>query len=90
MHIYTLRLKERPFIPVEPQPCQGVENRLCRFLRRPNLIGIFNPEKKFPPGVPGIKPGKESCSRPDGAKRVLTFSFSVILLALPIALMTFL
>ena len=29
MYIYMLCLEKRSFIPVESQPCQGIENRLC-------------------------------------------------------------
>jgi hypothetical protein len=36
------------FIPVQAQPPQGIKNRLLRGSRRTMLIGVFNPQQKFP------------------------------------------
>ena len=46
IQIHPLRLAERAFVPIEPDPFHPIDDGVNRFVRRAALIGIFDTENK--------------------------------------------
>ena len=46
----------RPFVPVDAQPLQPVEDRLQRLFDVPLLIGVVDPQDELPSVLPGEEP----------------------------------
>src|SRR6266705_724401 len=59
-----LHLKERAFVPVEPEPAHRVEDRLHRSFGRALEIGILDAQDEFAAVLSGVRPGEERGPRP--------------------------
>ena len=51
-----------PFIPIQPEPAQAVENDIDGLLSVSRDVGIFNSENKSAAGVPGVEPIEQGCA----------------------------
>ncbi len=56
-----LALLIRPFIPIEPQPAEGIEDAAHRFQRGTLLVGVFYAQHKSPAVTAGEEVVEERC-----------------------------
>ncbi len=56
MAFLELRLEIGFAVPADPEPVQPVEDRVNRFLGRPDLVGVLDPEEIFAAVVPCKQP----------------------------------
>src|SRR6267142_2112628 len=54
-----LHLKERTFVPVEPEPAHGVENRLHRSVGGALEVGVLDAQDEFAAVFLRVRPGEE-------------------------------
>src|SRR5712691_6171651 len=60
----ALHLKKRAFVPVEPEPAHGVEDRLHRSFGRALEVGVLDAQDEFAAVLSGVRPGEERGPRP--------------------------
>ena len=66
---HPLGLKVGALVPVQAKPGHRIEDGLCRFLRRADLIGILDPQDERPFMPPRVKPVEQGRPRaPDMEK----------------------
>ena len=58
VEVQTLRLEVRPLVPLEPEPCHGVENTLRHVLAGTFSIGIFDAKNESAAMFPREQPIK--------------------------------
>ncbi len=69
VEIHPLRLVERAFIPVHPEPLHSIEDRFLEFLRGTLEVRVFYTEYECAPVVSGEEPVEESGSGPSDMER---------------------